>query len=546
MTLNTVTLKWDLSDLMEAGISATLSITPTAQLSDTTDHILIPPVARSVTFSGGTGQLAGIVANDNSALQPAGSGYLISVTSQQGKVLVAQFQTQLNFANGATQWLDELAVVPVVATSYQYLPLPTGTPQSGQVPVATGTGEGSAWGTIAGGVTSFNTRTGAVVPQSGDYTAAQVGLTAYPDQLPALEYSLTGGTGLTRLYAAIANRDNARVDIPVIGDSITEGYGATTFTNRWIAQASRAIRGAFPTLANGSSGGLGFIPIQESGGLASYTWPVTVSGGDPGAAFIGPVRFSTFCVTPGVTWAWTAPAGTTSVKIMYFDLSAAGSFTYQVNSGSTTTVSNAGAALDILTSPITMTGGDVLTIAYVSGEVALDGLMHYAGDEAGGITFDGCGHYGWAVTDWDGHPGTNWFPAFNTFTPSAFGIMLGVNDAPEVDAPAFQSNLETFMTNLRTNVTGGTPMVTAPCLMIACYDPNETVIDPGGWPAYVTAMRAALAADTIGGAVIDLSYRMPAIASDWDGGILYHDAFHPSNLGHALIGEIAGAAVRIA
>ena len=121
MALSTVTLKWDLTDLIQAGLSATLSITPTAQLSDTTDHVLIPPVARTYTFTGGTGQLAGIVANDNASILPAGTGYLISVTAASGQVIVPQFQTVINFANGATQWLDALAVVPTVATAYQFM-----------------------------------------------------------------------------------------------------------------------------------------------------------------------------------------------------------------------------------------------------------------------------------------------------------------------------------------------------------------------------------------------------------------------------------------
>jgi hypothetical protein len=123
VSLSTITLKWDLTDLIEAGLSATLSITPTAQMTDTVDHVLIPPVARAYTFTGGTGQLAGIVANDNANILPSGSGYLISVTSASGQVIVPQFQTQLNFANGATQWLDALVAVPVVATAYQYLPV---------------------------------------------------------------------------------------------------------------------------------------------------------------------------------------------------------------------------------------------------------------------------------------------------------------------------------------------------------------------------------------------------------------------------------------
>jgi hypothetical protein len=147
MALNTVTLKWNVTDLVQGGQTATLIITPTAQLTDTTDHVLVAePVARRVIFSGGTGQLAGIIANDNANITPSGAGYLIEVVSSAGQVLVPTFQTQILFANGASQWLDALAVVPSVTTAYQFLPLPTGTPTAGQVPVATGTGEASAWG----------------------------------------------------------------------------------------------------------------------------------------------------------------------------------------------------------------------------------------------------------------------------------------------------------------------------------------------------------------------------------------------------------------
>lgn len=149
MALNTVTLKWSIPDLIQSGLSGTLTITPSAEMSDTTDHELIPVYPRSVSFTGGTGQLAGIVGNDDAQILPAGTGYVISVVAENGQTIVAPFTTQILFATGAIQWLDQLATVPVVSTSFQYLPLPSGTPSSGQVPVATGTGEASAWTTLA-------------------------------------------------------------------------------------------------------------------------------------------------------------------------------------------------------------------------------------------------------------------------------------------------------------------------------------------------------------------------------------------------------------
>ena len=214
MTLNTVTLKWSVPDLIQSGLSGTLTITPSAQMSDATDHELIPVFPRSVSFSGGAGQLAGIVGNDDTQILPAGTGYIISVVASNGQVIVAPFTTQILYADGATQYLDELAEVPVVTTSYQYLPLPSGTAAEGDVPVATGSGNESAWGSGggSGAVSSVFARTGAVVAVSGDYTVSEV-TGAAPLASPALTGTPTAPTataltGSTRV-ATTAYTDSA-------------------------------------------------------------------------------------------------------------------------------------------------------------------------------------------------------------------------------------------------------------------------------------------------------------------------------------------------
>jgi hypothetical protein len=112
MTLNTVTLTWDLSDFISSGIAAEIILTPTAQLSDAIDHIEIAEVSRQVFFTNGTGQLAGIIACDNSQILPNGWAYTVSVVlSASGQVLIAPFQALINYANGATQDLSSL--VPI-------------------------------------------------------------------------------------------------------------------------------------------------------------------------------------------------------------------------------------------------------------------------------------------------------------------------------------------------------------------------------------------------------------------------------------------------
>jgi lysophospholipase L1-like esterase len=371
----------------------------------------------------------------------------------------------------------------------------------------------------------------------------------YADQAPAKEYGLLGSQGITALYAAIANRDNAACNIVVIGDSITEGEGATAFADRWIANASRAIRAAYPTVANGASGGIGLIPIIGTG-ENTYTWPVALASGTYGTSYaaydIGPVR-GCAKITATTSFTFTAPAGTSSVKIMAYNDNSGSEWSWKIGSGGATTETMSGTVQDgWLTSDITLTGGQVLTIAWVSGAVYLEGIIHYAGDESSGVTFHGLGHFAWAASDWIAAQSSSidWTASIAALSPAAIGIMLGANDAQSVDAATWAANLTSLTTLLR----GNANLANVPLLPIIEYETDESFTDTGGWPAYAAAIRAVAAA-TAGAQVIDPNYRLPSVASAWGGGTygeLYSDALHPSNFGHALLGEIVAAGVRIA
>lgn len=238
MTLSTVTLQWSIPDLIQSGLSGTLTITPSYQMSDATDHELIPSVARSVVFSGGTGQLAGIVANDNANILPAGTGYLITVVASNGQVIVPQFQTQILYANGATQWLDQLATVPTVTTSFQYLPLPSGTPSSGEVPVATGTGAASTWtpvlqlagGTMTGPISMGSQK----ITSPGGYDPVTSGFTCFATGGAPQDLNTTSGTSSTMTsgewyYAALM----VPYDCTLTGLIFTASVGSGT--DKWVA-----------------------------------------------------------------------------------------------------------------------------------------------------------------------------------------------------------------------------------------------------------------------------------------------------------------------
>jgi hypothetical protein len=111
MVLNTVTITWDLVDLLQNGIGKSkLTITPAIELSCPSLDIMIPSLARSVTFTGGSGSLAGIVATDNSALSPAVFEYIITITDAIDFrfTTIQPFATPIAYANGATQDLSTL------------------------------------------------------------------------------------------------------------------------------------------------------------------------------------------------------------------------------------------------------------------------------------------------------------------------------------------------------------------------------------------------------------------------------------------------------
>lgn len=388
-----------------------------------------------------------------------------------------------------------------------------------------------------------DTSTAPAGPGGSDKVVPAVQLAA---QLRGLATGMTAGSAFQGLWTAIANRNSARVDIPVIGDSITGGFGATQYANTWVQQANKALRAAYPT-ANGANGGLGFIPVLTAGNV--MTWPITSTVQT--ANNIGPARDQPSFAQAGQGFTFTAPPGTTSVRVMYLDSTNAGTFTYKVGSGGTTTVTNAGTGKDILTASIPISGGQLLTVAWASGSVYLDGLVHFAGDEGSGITLHPCGRPGWcagneASTGWQqaAFAGINWQQSYaNGFptVPPAFAVMLGVNDSSATGgnrtAAQFQADLAGLIASIRG---GAAALANLPVIIIAPYGHNATYADPGGWPAYVAAMRTVAAADPVGAVVIDLSYLMSFPAAT---GPLQYDSWHPNDLGHAYVGSLVAGAL---
>jgi hypothetical protein len=157
MALNYVTLTGTLPDAVGAELTATFS----GWTPDAADALLIPPVPLTTILETGPNSTVQqpqgtfsltLLANDNANL-PDGTYWQLQISGLAGS---DWSQTVvLNHGSGATQDISGLAdyVAPAAVTGL--MPLPSGAVTQGCVPVATGTGQASAWGAIMLGVSQY-------------------------------------------------------------------------------------------------------------------------------------------------------------------------------------------------------------------------------------------------------------------------------------------------------------------------------------------------------------------------------------------------------
>jgi len=222
-----------------------------------------------------------------------------------------------------------------------------------------------------------------------------------PPAISGPYYSLPDGWDIA-WKTAKANLGIQQAAIVGIGDSITQGWGATDFmVDSWWAKL-RSVLLAGNTLA-GDHYGLLYSDAFTTGtsGPTTATYPLLFGGTyntdyGPNPSGYNYLAYNNGALTPFVTV--TPPYDVVGFDILYIDVSA-GTWTYQVDSGSTTTITctGSGSAANSIVKKVSITGlssgSHTLTINSSSDAITCNvlGVTAYA-DTSAGLLF---GNMGW-------------------------------------------------------------------------------------------------------------------------------------------------------
>jgi lysophospholipase L1-like esterase len=352
----------------------------------------------------------------------------------------------------------------------------------------------------------------------------------------SLTFTISDGTGtsvgagpLPAMVAwrnALKNRATTPATVLWIGDSLSEGQGASARANRWQDKVLAQLRTDLPT--PGVAGGYGYVPTWYAVYTPDSTWSTTHRSTTGTVADLQQNPGDTVDKNLGLRHTNLAAGATLSMTVTGTSADVwwqqgYGSFTVAVDGGTPTTINTSGGTTGYpskTTISLGATGSHtVLITATTASRVA--GLMVYDGDETKGIRAVDAAHVGFFS---DSYLGAGMQRAWQLVSPDLAVIELGVNDyvfAHQTSAQV-KANLQTLISEIRAGVS---KQVSIAVVIIA------GTINSGSNAETYTAYRNAITAITTADPTVKLL--------DW-GTITQtaSDAFHPSNAGYTTLAGI--------
>jgi lysophospholipase L1-like esterase len=336
---------------------------------------------------------------------------------------------------------------------------------------------------------------------------------------------------LRRFHAALAARSSTPVDIVCMGTSVTEGYADVATSSHqlsWVSRFREALRARFQPAE--VAGGYGYHPARWA---ASYTPSDTFASSTVSSVSTAWGLGQRALILNSGSHFVELTATCTAVDLMYAQAATTGSFRWNVDGGSFTTVATANA--QTLGGRSTRISGlsaasHVIRVEWTAGgSVVFEGFMIYNGDESAGVRMWNAGHASWQASDFANASTLAHYASFQLPQPDLVVLELGTNDyfgtSAKKTAAQFATDLATIITTIRANVT-----VAPSIVLVPVYDRTVTSpLDP--WSSYVAAMYAAAAADSAI-CVFDVQKRFNTGAAGTGNGLISTGTIHPSAAGH--------------
>lgn len=320
------------------------------------------------------------------------------------------------------------------------------------------------------------------------------------------------------LHRKLDAADTTPVNIAFIGDSKTEGQGASSVTKRWQNLAIDSLRTMY-----GVTGGLGYIPASTAvvGTPTDGAFAVTGDGGAGDGYGLGRRDFVLY--NGGQALTYTAPC--TSFDVLYA-ANAGATFTVTIDSGAPVTVTPASTEPGSKWSSGPLGAGThTVVIGGAAGNSShIEGAYFYNGDETHGIRGWDAAHSGVASPYFGDSAPLGWRTSLATVAPDAVVIALGTNDSVSVLPDAFEDAMQEIIDACR---------VASPGVTIILQEPEprpvgSTLMAP--WSQYQAKYVALAAANRA------LHWSLAAMGpADMDP--LHSDGLHYSDAGNVWVAD---------
>lgn len=338
-----------------------------------------------------------------------------------------------------------------------------------------------------------------------------------------LACSATNDDPLAQWKRARQNQDAAPATWVAIGDSITEGQGASARQNRWIDQTAAA-------LAPGATAD--YLPAWYAVYGPDSLWESYAErSGTVRDESFGSLGLRTATMETGASQTYELTG--TSADLYY--LTGGGLLAYSVDDGPATTIDTAGvySTANRRRVDFPTPGAHRLTVTALTGTGYLSGVTEFDGDEDNGLHVFDNAHSGYTCAQFVAAE-EELGPIMAMVQPDLVTIELGVNDYLQGSAtPAeLEANLRDMVVKLRQRLEDQEPSI----VLVLPYgiDGDSPGADPS-WEDYAAAIRSLGAELSVG--VLDMS----SMGVATEGGYWSTDGLHPSDAGNAEMARLATA-----